>query len=70
MIFADFIFDIINNVSQFFILLELLKINYKPIEAALISSIIASVLSYLAINLIVRRIMSLAERKKSCKSHL
>lgn len=42
MIFADSIFDIINNVSRFFILLELLKINYQPIEAALISSSIAS----------------------------
>jgi preprotein translocase subunit Sss1 len=31
MIFADSIFDIINNVSRFFILLGLLKINYQPI---------------------------------------
>ena len=41
MIFADSIFDIINNVSRFFILLELLKINYQPIQAALIASIVA-----------------------------
>lgn len=64
MIFADSIFDIINNVSRFFILLELLKINYQPIEAALISSIIASALSYLAINLIVRRIHVFGRKKK------
>jgi hypothetical protein len=44
MIFADSIFDIINNVSRFFILLELLKINYQPIHAALIASIVASIL--------------------------
>jgi len=64
MIFADSIFDIINNVSRFFILLELLKINYQPIEAALISSIIGSALSYLAINLIVRRIHVFGRKRK------
>lgn len=64
MIFADSIFDIINNVSRFFLLLELLKINYQPIQAALIASVIASALSYLAINLIVRRIHVFGEKKK------
>lgn len=64
MIFADSIFDIINNVSRFFILLELLKINYHPVQAALIASIIASALSYLAINLIVRRIHVFGGKKK------
>ena len=64
MIFADSIFDIINNVSRFFILLELLKINYHPIQAALTASIIASALSYLAINLIVRRIRVFGAKKK------
>jgi hypothetical protein len=64
MIFADSIFDIINNVSRFFILLELLKINYHPIQAALIASIIASALSYLAINLIVRRIHVFGRKRK------
>ncbi|HSA72948.1 MAG TPA: hypothetical protein VLD84_03240, partial [Nitrososphaeraceae archaeon] len=42
MIFADAIFDIINNVSRFFILLELLRIEYQPVQAATIASIIAS----------------------------
>lgn len=64
MIFADSIFDFINNVSRFFILLELLKINYQPIEAALISSIIGSALSYLAMNLIVRQIHVFGSKKK------
>ncbi|MGB8573945.1 MAG: hypothetical protein WCD19_05760 [Nitrososphaeraceae archaeon] len=54
MIFADAIFDIINNVSRFFILFELLRIEYPPVQAATIASIIASCFSYLAINLIVR----------------
>ena len=64
MIFADAIFDIINNVSRFFILLELLRINYPPVTAATIASIIASCFSYLAINLIVRRIHVFRVRKK------
>ncbi len=64
MIFADAIFDIINNVSRFFILLELLRIEYQPIQAATIASIIASSFSYLAINLIVRRIHVFGSKKK------
>ncbi len=64
MIFADAIFDIINNVSRFFILLELLRIEYQPVQAAIIASIIASCLSYLAINLGVRRIHVFRFRKK------
>jgi ABC-type uncharacterized transport system permease subunit len=64
MIFADSIFDIVNNVSRFFILLELLKIEYQPVPAATISSIIASCFSYLAINLIVRRIHVFGSKKK------
>ena len=64
MIFADSIFDIINNVSRFFILLELLKINYQPVQAALIASIVASILSYSAINMIVRRIHIFGRKKK------
>ena len=46
MIFADAIFDIINNVSRFFILFELLRIEYQPVQAATIESIIASCFSY------------------------
>jgi ABC-type uncharacterized transport system permease subunit len=64
MIFADAIFDIINNVSRFFILLELLRLEYPPVQAATIASIIASCFSYLAINLIVRRIHVFRFRKK------
>ena len=64
MIFADSVFDVINNVSRFFILLELLGIEYKPVQAAIIASIIASCFSYLAINLIVRRIHVFRFRKK------
>ena len=63
MIFADYVFDIISNVTRFFILLELLRIEYPAVQAAIIASLIASSFSYLAINLIVRRFMYLAQRK-------
>lgn len=64
MIFADAIFDIINNVLRFFILLELLRIEYQPVQAATVASIIASSFSYLAINLLVRRLHVFKFRKK------
>ena len=64
MIFANTVFDIVNNVSRFFILLELLRIEYQPIQATTIATIIASGFSYLAINLIVRRIHVFRVKKK------
>jgi ABC-type uncharacterized transport system permease subunit len=64
MIFADSIFDIINNVTRFFILLELLRIEYPPVQAAIIASLIASSFSYLAINLIIRRLHVFGSKKK------
>ena len=64
MVFADSIFDIINNITRFFILLELLRIEYPPVQAAIIASLIASSFSYLAINLIVRRIHVFGSKKK------
>jgi ABC-type uncharacterized transport system permease subunit len=64
MIFADSIFDIISNVTRFFILLELLGIEYPGVQAATIASIIASSFSYLAINLIVRRLHVFGSKRK------
>jgi hypothetical protein len=64
MVFADSIFDIINNITRFFILLELLRIEYPPVQAATIASLIASSFAYLAINLIVRRIHLFGSKKK------
>jgi hypothetical protein len=46
------------------ILLELLKIEYQPVPAATIASIIASSFSYLAVNLIVRRIHVFGSKRK------
>ena len=54
--FAWSIFDIINNVSRWIILYELLLIGFRPFEAAILSSITASSISYLSINIISRRI--------------
>ncbi len=56
MIIADSVFDLIDTMIRFFILLDLLGNHFHPIQAAIISSIIASSLSYLAINLIVKYI--------------
>lgn len=54
MIFASSIFDVINNATRFSLLLYLLKLDYPPIQSAVISSIIASVISYVVMNVIVR----------------
>jgi len=56
MIFAWSIFDIVNNLSRWIILYELLLIGFRPFEAAILSSIAASSLSYLSINIISKRI--------------
>ena len=52
MIFAWSIFDIVNNLSRWIILYELLLTGFRPFEAAILSSIAASSLSYLSINII------------------
>lgn len=64
MIFASIVFDIINNVSRFFMIIELIKLNYSAVEAATISSLIASSLSYLAINIIVKYIPLFGSKKR------
>ena len=64
MILANFVFDIVNNLLRFFILFELLRSQYYPIQAALISSIISSSFSYLAINMIVKYINVFDSTKK------
>ena len=56
MIFAWSVFDIVNNLSRWIILYELLIIGFRPYEAAILSSIAASSLSYLSINIILKRI--------------
>ena len=56
MIFAWSIFDIVNNLSRWIILYKLLIMGFRPFEAAILSSIAASSLSYLSINIILKRI--------------
>src|SRR4029079_16915873 len=34
MLFADSIFEIVSNVTRFFLLLQLLKLEYPPVQAA------------------------------------
>ena len=63
MIFASSIFDIVNNLTRFFLIIQLLKLDYSAIEAATISSLIASLLSYGIINLIVRYIHLFSQKR-------
>jgi hypothetical protein len=64
MMFAWSIFDIVNNVSRWIILFDFLLIGYRPFEAAIIFSIIASSLSYLSINIISRHSKIFSSIKK------
>ena len=64
MMFAWSIFDIVNNLSRWIILYELLLTGFRPFEAAILSSIAASSLSYLSINIISRRIKIFSSEKK------
>lgn len=56
MLFASSIFDIVNNVTCFILMVQLLELEYSPVESTTISSIIASALSYAVIYVIVRYI--------------
>ena len=56
MVFAWSIFDIVNNLSRWIILYELLIMGFRTFEAAILSSIVASSISYLSINIILKRI--------------
>ena len=55
MIFAWSIFDIVNNLSRWIILYELLLWGFGPFEAVILTSIAATSLSYVSINIISRR---------------
>lgn len=56
MIFASSVFDVVNNVTRFLLIVQLLNLGYSAVGAATISSLTASALSYTIINLIVRYI--------------
>lgn len=64
MIIADSIFEVINNVSRFFILLVLLKMEYLPIQATIIASLVASCFAYLAINIVVKKIHVFGSKRR------
>ena len=56
MLFASSVFDIVNNMTSFILMVKLLELEYSPVESTTISSIIASVMSYGVINFIIRYI--------------
>ena len=65
MIFALSIFDIVNNLSRWIILYELLIMGFGPFEAVIITSIAATSLSYVSINIISRRNKIFSSLKKN-----
>jgi hypothetical protein len=52
---AGTVFEIVNNSSRFIILYLFLTIDLDPLNASMLSSVVASGLSYLSINLVLRR---------------
>jgi hypothetical protein len=63
MLFASSVFDIVNNITRFILMIQLLELEFSPIESTTISSIIASGLSYVVINIIVRYIHVFGSKK-------
>lgn len=54
MVVAGFVFDIVNNFSRFIILYQLLTTNVDHAEASMLSSLVASGLSYVAMNIALK----------------
>jgi hypothetical protein len=63
MLFASSVFDLVNNITRFLLMIQLLKWEYTAVEATTISSIVASVLSYVVINIIMRYIHVFGSKK-------
>ncbi len=55
LIAAGSVFEIVNNSSRFIILYQLFTMDVDPFDASVVSSLTASGLSYLSINLMLRR---------------
>ena len=64
MLFASSVFDIVNNMTSFILMVQLLELEYSPVESTTISSIIASILSYAVINFIIRYIHVFGSEKQ------
>ena len=55
LIAAGSVFEIVNNSSRFIILYQLFTMDVDPSNASMLSSLAASSLSYLSVNLMLRR---------------
>jgi hypothetical protein len=64
MLFASSVFDIVNNITRFILMIQLLNLEFSALESTTISSIIASVMSYAAINIIIRYIHVFGSKKQ------
>ena len=64
MLFASSVFDIVNNITRFILIVQFLKWEYSALEATTIASIIASILSYAIINIIIKYIHVFGSKKQ------
>ena len=64
MLFASSVFDIVNNITRFILMIQFLNGEYTAVQAITISSIVASVLSYVTINIIMRYIHVFGTKKQ------
>lgn len=62
-ILVSSVFDGINNLSRFFLMSYLLNLDYSAIGSTTISSLIASLLSYLTLNLVVKYVRIFSMKK-------
>ncbi|MDQ3902718.1 MAG: hypothetical protein M3247_03555, partial [Thermoproteota archaeon] len=62
---AGLVFEIVNNSSRFIILYQLFTMDVDPSDASMLSSLAASGLSYLSINLMLRRSRLFQTRNKT-----
>jgi hypothetical protein len=65
MIFATFIFDLIDNGTKFIFIFEFLHMGFLPFQTVIISTIISSTLSYLSINIAVKYMHVFRKENKS-----
>jgi hypothetical protein len=65
LIAAGLVFEVVNNSSRFIILYQLFTMDVDPSNASMLSSLSASGLSYLSINLVLRRSRLFQTRNKN-----
>lgn len=65
MIFATFMFDLIDNGTKFIFIFEFLHLGFLPFQTIIISTIMSSTLSYSSINIAVKYMHVFRKENKS-----